>query len=100
MKAFVFAIAGLVWAVSLLSWVEAASASILCRDVAGQEICLESIKRSAKYAWEYRVVLKVDGQTRPIKRYDCRQQTELDPESASLNSEAALQQFICALVTR
>lgn len=100
MKGFIFAIAGLVWAVGLLGWVSEAAASVLCRDVAGQEICIESIKRSAKYVWEYRVVLSVDGQTRPVKRYDCRhrQQTDLDPEPAIPASEAALQQFICALV--
>ncbi len=99
MKALGFAIAGLIWAVGLLGWMAEASASILCREVAGREICVESIKRSAKYVWEYRVVLSVEGQVRPVKRYDCRQPSDFDLPAADPNFEAALQQFVCALVT-
>ena len=93
-------------------WASSAWASPLCREVAGQPVCIESIRRSAKYLWEYRVVISLAGQRQPLKRYDCR---PLDPSQAppvssgsdspepvsaeATPSEAELRQLICGLVT-
>ena len=36
------------------------------------DICILSIKRSAKNYWEYRVVVSIDRLTRPVEVYNCR----------------------------
>ncbi|MBD1916327.1 MULTISPECIES: hypothetical protein [Cyanophyceae] len=98
-RALIVVLMGLgLWGV-LLVWSSESSASVLCRDLEGQQVCIETIKRSAKYAWEYRVVVGIDGKSRPVKRYDCRQNTGTDRELAMPYSEAALRQFICHRVT-
>lgn len=108
-KALIAVVLGLVIAIG---WpgVSPSAASNLCQEVRGQQLCLETIKRSAKYPWEYRVVISVDGKRRPLSRYDCRQplhyaDRETDPETETTLAEAALsevavQQFICDLVSR
>lgn len=96
-RALIAVLLGL-WAV-LLVWSPQSLASVLCRNVEGQQVCIETIKRSAKYTWEYRVVVSIDGKSRPVKRYDCRQTNGSDRELAAPYSEAALQRFICDRVT-
>ncbi|MBD2230101.1 hypothetical protein [Phormidium tenue] len=96
-RALVAVLLGL-WAV-LWVWIPESAASVLCRDVEGQEVCIETIKRSAKYTWEYRVVVSIDGKSRPVKRYDCRRTTGADRELAMPYFESALRQFICDRVT-
>ncbi|PSR17663.1 hypothetical protein C8255_11415 [filamentous cyanobacterium CCP3] len=84
----------------------AAIASNICREVMGQQLCIETIKRSAKYSWEYRVVISVDGKSRPLSRYDCRQPIQNHgPETVTslpemALSDATVQQFVCNLVSR
>jgi hypothetical protein len=83
-----------------LSWPATAQAKPRCQPITGQTVCLQSIKRSAKYHWEYRVVVSIDGKARPAKRYDCRQpsaklKASLPPE---IQREKAIQQFVCGLV--
>jgi hypothetical protein len=46
--------------------------AIVCRHYAGQEICIHSIKRSAKKYWEYRAAVSVDGLKTPVEIYNCR----------------------------
>ncbi len=87
----------LVWAVSLSGWMPAASASLLCREVAGHQVCIESIQRSAKYLWEYRVVAAVDGQKQPLQVYDCRSRAAAENASSF---EAAMAALICNLMHR
>lgn len=43
-----------------------------CRTMNDREICILSIKRSAKNYWEYRATVQVDGEVRPMQVYDCR----------------------------
>ncbi len=43
-----------------------------CRTIDDQEICILSIRRSAKNYWEYRATVQVDGEVRPMQVYDCR----------------------------
>ena len=49
-----------------------AMAAPLCRSVAEHQICVLKITRSAKYYWEYRAVVEVDGKRRAMARYNCR----------------------------
>lgn len=44
----------------------------LCRIIQGHTICLLSLQRSAKYFWEYRAVVEIDGEKRPLEVYNCR----------------------------
>lgn len=46
-----------------------------CRTVGDREICILAIERSAKNYWEYRAIVSVDGQKRPLEIYDCRRRT-------------------------
>lgn len=48
------------------------AAASVCRTEGEQKICLVSIKRSAKYFWEYRVVLSIDGKKQAPEKFDCR----------------------------
>lgn len=48
-----------------------------CRTVNDQEVCIVSIKRSAKNYWEYRAIVRVDGEVKPLQVYDCRSQTTI-----------------------
>lgn len=43
-----------------------------CRNYEGQEICILSIKRSAKKYWEYRASVSVDAVKTPVEVYNCR----------------------------
>lgn len=44
-----------------LCWWAAPAYGELCRVYGEQQICLVSLKRSAKYYWEYRAVLRING---------------------------------------
>lgn len=82
----------------LLGWSAGALANPLCRPLAGQQVCIETIKRSAKYFWEYRVVVSIDGDHQPLKRYDCRPSATPE-ETESPAAEIAIRQFVCGFVT-
>ena len=51
-----------------------------CRTIAGQQICIVTIQRSAKHYWEYRAVIRIDGVTYPLERYNCRDRTKTQPD--------------------
>jgi hypothetical protein len=76
-----------------------ASEPLLCRTVETHQVCILSIKRSARNFWEYRVQLGVDGQPRAKERYDCRRTLR------SINTQAEpspqkLHQLVCGLTQR
>ncbi|MBW4632322.1 MAG: hypothetical protein KME30_10595 [Iphinoe sp. HA4291-MV1] len=56
-----------------------AEASV-CRDYQGYQICILSIKRSAKNYWEYRAAVSVDGVKRPIEVYNCFKQIKVEKD--------------------
>ena len=58
----------------LVSGVPVAQAAPLCRTVENHQVCILKITRSAKYYWEYRAIVKIDDQQRPMGRYNCRTQ--------------------------
>ncbi|MBD0337132.1 MAG: hypothetical protein ICV62_16715, partial [Cyanobacteria bacterium Co-bin13] len=79
-----------------VSGIEAASP---CRQVKGHQVCILTIQRSAKYFWEYRAAVSVDGEKRPLEKYDCRQQVRLRKDGKSIpfaQDEAG--ELICGLV--
>ena len=48
-----------------------------CRNLDGHSICILRIKRSAKYYWEYRAAVSIDGKKKPIEIYNCRDRTKI-----------------------
>ncbi len=72
---------------------------LLCRSVEGHQVCVLSIKRSAKNFWEYRVQLRVDGQPQPQERYDCRRTLRPGPNPQQPSTQA-LHQLVCGLMER
>ncbi|MGK7953696.1 MAG: hypothetical protein AB4063_00290 [Crocosphaera sp.] len=51
-----------------------------CRQINGHGVCIVKIKRSAKNYWEYRTVVKIDQETRPLEIYNCRQRHRITQE--------------------
>jgi hypothetical protein len=71
----------------------------ICRPWHGHEICILSLKRSAKYYWEYRARLTIDGQRQPRTRYNCRDRTQT-PQGKPTTSFGAesVGSFVCNLM--
>ncbi|NJL46150.1 MAG: hypothetical protein HC922_11490 [Leptolyngbyaceae cyanobacterium SM2_3_12] len=101
-KRGITALAGLILLLGLwFSPAAKAAAKPHCQAMAGHQVCLESIRRSAKYTWEYRAGVRVDNETRPVQRYDCRQRpAKLEAEAVAQLNESAIRQFVCSLVAR
>lgn len=98
-------VAGMVAAAMVvLAWPDPAGAAMTCHTVAGQRLCLESIKRSAKYFWQYRAVVSVDGQPQPEAVYNCQApplKSAAVEASKPINakaSEVSAQDFVCQTV--
>ena len=53
----------------------------ICKFWSGHQVCVVRIKRSAKYYWEYRTTLSVDGKKQPEIVYDCRYFSYLQPDN-------------------
>ncbi|NJL38999.1 MAG: hypothetical protein HC840_22450 [Leptolyngbyaceae cyanobacterium RM2_2_4] len=70
-----------------------------CRTVNGHDICILSIKRSAKNHWEYRASVSVDGVARPVEVYNCRdrQRTQKDGTVISF-AENGPGELICTML--
>lgn len=49
-----------------------AVAAPICRMVQAQNVCILSIKRSAKNFWEYNAAISVEGKRGPKELYNCR----------------------------
>ncbi|MBD2091478.1 hypothetical protein H6F67_16665 [Microcoleus sp. FACHB-1515] len=86
------------------AWPAAADAPI-CRSVNGQEICILSIKRSAKNYWEYRATVSIDGQARSwrsgtvsIEKYNCRDRIRIRQNGRSVPFEPqGVGELLCRL---
>ncbi|MEC4986955.1 MAG: hypothetical protein SAJ37_10750 [Oscillatoria sp. PMC 1068.18] len=68
-----------------------------CRSLNNQEICIVSIKRSAKNYWEYRVIISVDGEKKPQEVYDCRSRVKIQADGKAVFFESnGAGNFICS----
>lgn len=63
------------------------AAAAFCRNYQGNSICLLSVERSAKYYWEYRAAVKVNGETRPVEIYNCRDRTRTKADGRIVSFE-------------
>lgn len=62
-------------------------------------VCIVDIKRSAKYYWEYRVTVTVDGVKQPTIRYNCRDRTRTQPDGTITTIiDSDIGHIICRLV--
>ena len=56
----------------------------LCRKYHNQQVCIFGIERSAKYFWEYKAVLSIDGAVRPREKYNCRDRVRIQKNGTVL----------------
>jgi len=59
----------------------------MCRTIKEHNICILSIKRSAKYYWRYRVAVSIDGEKRPVEIYNCRDRTRIRHDGVVVSFE-------------
>jgi hypothetical protein len=79
-----------------LSLISPAFANV-CRNYDGHEICILSIKRSAKKYWEYRAAVSVDGVKAPVEIYNCRAKFKVNQDgTASQFTENSPGEMICS----
>lgn len=72
-----------------------------CRTVGEHRICLVSVKRSAKNYWEYRAVVEIDGDRRPLEVYDCQRQRRTTAEGKRIPfADGGPGELICRLLYR
>lgn len=55
-----------------------AHAAPICKEIQGQQVCINKMKRSAKNYWEYWAIVDVDGHLRPKETYNCRDRVVID----------------------
>ncbi|MBR8826899.1 MAG: hypothetical protein DSM107014_03170 [Gomphosphaeria aponina SAG 52.96 = DSM 107014] len=79
-----------------LAFVSPVQAS-LCRQYNDNLICILSIKRSAKYYWEYRASVRINGVTRPIEIYNCREKVRIKSDQTIVPfAPEGAGEFICS----
>ena len=72
-----------------------------CRNMGGHSICISIIKRSAKYYWEYRAAISIDGQRQPIEIYNCRDRTKISKDRNVVPfADDGVGEFICGLFSK
>ncbi|MBF2022793.1 MAG: hypothetical protein IGR93_22550 [Hydrococcus sp. C42_A2020_068] len=62
-------------------------ATPLCRNYSDRVICILSIKRSAKYHWQYLATVSIDGIVRPMEVYNCRDRFRIQKDGTVLSFE-------------
>ncbi|MBW4523859.1 MAG: hypothetical protein KME18_01500 [Phormidium tanganyikae FI6-MK23] len=68
-----------------------------CRTANDREICILSIRRSAKNYWEYRATVQVDGEVRPMQVYDCRKKISIqDNKVLELFEQDGTAEAVCS----
>ncbi len=73
--------------------------AFVCRTLGDQSVCIVQIQRSAKYHWEYRVVLRIDGVDQPLERYNCRDRLRVQTNGTRVSfDEKGVGDLICRLV--
>jgi hypothetical protein len=70
-----------------------------CQEIAGEQVCIQKIKRSAKYYWEYRVNLSIDSLKQAVRFYNCRDRFYLLPDRIQISYQKSdrLSKLVCRL---
>ncbi len=82
--AVVILLLALPFAVWLLTFLNAPADSDICRVFNGHQVCINSIRRSAKSYWEYRTVVSIDGAKQPLELYNCRDRNRILASDGSI----------------
>jgi hypothetical protein len=70
---------------------------MICRNYQGEEICILSIKRSAKKYWEYRASISINGKKSPMEVYNCRGKFKVNKDGTiSQFTENSPGEMICS----
>jgi hypothetical protein len=70
-----------------------------CRSMSQVMVCLVDVKRSAKYYWEYRVRISIDGVQQPMVRYNCRERIQTQPDGTTIAiTDNSVGDWVCRLV--
>ncbi|MGC9526778.1 MAG: hypothetical protein ACP5D7_14695 [Limnospira sp.] len=70
-----------------------------CRMIADHKVCILSLKRSAKYYWEYRAQISVDGVVRPVETYNCRDRIWVRSDGREVKFESGgFGDYICGVL--
>jgi hypothetical protein len=74
--------------------------ALVCRTLGDRSVCILRIQRSAKYHWEYRVALRIDGVEQPQERYNCRSRIRIQGNGTpvSFDEDEGFGEMICRLV--
>ncbi len=76
------------------------AAAAFCRNYQGNSICILSIERSAKYYWEYRAAVKVNGTNRPVEIYNCRDRTRTKANGTVSFDKNGAGDLICTVLNK
>jgi hypothetical protein len=70
-----------------------------CQEIAAEQVCIQKIKRSAKYYWEYRVNLSINAVKQAVRVYNCRDRYYLLPDRTqrSYQQSDRLGKMVCRL---
>ncbi|WP_254567551.1 hypothetical protein [Oscillatoria sp. HE19RPO] len=73
--------------------------ALVCRTLGDRSWCIVRIQRSAKYHWEYRVALRLDGVDQPLERYNCRDRIRVQANGTRVSfDDNGVGDLICRLV--
>jgi hypothetical protein len=86
----------------LLSFVGMApSEAATCRQLNDRQICILTIKRSAKNYWEYRASVSIDGVVTPIEIYNCRDRIKTRKSGSIIRFEPnGAGELICSTLSK
>ncbi len=82
--AVVIVMLALPFAVWLITFLNQPADSDICRLFNGHQVCVNSIRRSARSYWEYRTVVSIDGVKQPLELYNCRDRNRILASDGSL----------------
>lgn len=72
-----------------------------CRTLNTHNICILSIKRSAKNHWEYRAIVSIDGVEQPLEIYNCRDRIQIRPDGSVVRFDTETTgDLICNILKR
>ena len=72
-----------------------------CQNLDNRTVCIITLKRSAKYYWEYRAVISVDGQKKPLEIYNCRDRFKTNRYGDIVPfSNDGISQLVCSLYAK
>ena len=72
-----------------------------CRQLARHNVCIIKLKRSAKYYWEYRAVISVDGKKKPLEIYNCRDRLKTNRDKDVVPfSQDGIGELVCSLYAK